>query len=346
METKRLLLAGSHAATPAYAVVQEIKLRKLPWEIHFLGGRWAFEGKKIETLEYQELPKLGVKFHSLQAGKLETKFTRYTIPALLKTPFGFIQSLILIRKIKPHLTLSFGGASGAYAAFWSWVFGIPVLVHEQTAAVGRANLFAAKFAQKILLARESSRQFFLGKKVVLTGNPLTQEIIQAVESKPKKAIKTILVTGGSRGSKRINEVIKAILPTLTRKFKVIHLTGEGSRGRLSIKKMAEAFKRADLVIGRAGANTVAEIMALKKPAILIPLPWAYLDEQTKNAEFAAKLGLVQVLPQKFLTPRRLESEIAKLTAKITKVSLKSNPQWSNPDLYAAKKIVKILDKYI
>lgn len=344
METKRLLLAGSHAATPAYAVVQEIKQQKLPWEVHFLGRRWAFEGKKLETLEYLELPKLGVKFHSLQAGKFETRFTRYTIPALLKIPFGLIQSLVLIRQIKPHLTLTFGGASGAYAAIWSWVLGIPVLVHEQTAVAGRANLFAARFAQKIMIARESSRRFFPAKKTILTGNPLTLEIIRAAGKRPTRKVRTILITGGSRGSKRINEAVKAILPALTRRFKVIHLTGEGPAGRLSIREMARAFQQADIVVGRAGANTVSEIIALKKPAVLIPLPWSYLDEQAKNAEVAAKFGLVRILPQKFLTSRRLALEIEKLES-----DLEGRPRgldYVSPDLDAAKKVVEILEKYL
>lgn len=343
MKPKRLLLAGSHAATPAYAITQEIKRRKLPWEIYFVGRRWAFEGKKIETLEYLELPKLGVKFYPLESGKAQTKFTRYTIPALLKIPIGLIQSLILTLKIKPDLTLSFGGASGAWVSFWSWVLGIPILVHEQTAAAGRANIFSSRFAKKVMLSRQSSKQFFANKKVVLTGNPLTFEAVRAAKEKSRREVKTILVTGGSRGSTRINEAVSKILPRLERRYKVIHLTGEG-KGRLSIKEMTEAFRKADVVVGRAGANTVAEIIALKKPAILIPIPWSYKDEQTKNAEFGARFGLIRILPQKFLSGKRLEIEIENLKFNLAGQPLRVD--MVSPDLDASKKVVKILEEYI
>lgn len=344
MKPKRLLLAGSHAATPAYAVTQEIKRRKLPWEIYFVGRRWAFEGKRMETLEFRELPKLGVKFYPLESGKVQTKFTRYTIPALLKTPFGLIQSLVLILKIKPDLTLTFGGASGALTSFWSWVLGIPVLVHEQTAAAGRANIFSARFARKVMLSRRGSKQFFANKSAVVTGNPLTFEIARASKEKPREVIKTILVTGGSRGSTRINDAVSKILPRLEKQFEIIHLTGK-VEGRLGISQMAKALKRADMVIARAGANTVAEIIALKKPAIFVPIPWSYKDEQTKNAEFAARFGLIRILPQKFLSGKRLEMEIEKL-----KSDLAGRPRGLesgiSPDLDASKKVVKILEKYI
>ena len=341
MKPKKLLLAGSHAATPAYAVTQEIKKRKLPWEIHFIGKRWSTEDKKSETLEYLELPKLGVKFHSIDPGKVQTKFTRYTLSAFFKIPFGFIQSLVQVAKVRPDATLSFGGAGGAEVTFWSWIMGIPVIVHEQTSVAGRANIFSARFAKQIMISRDASRKFFPPSKTILAGNPLSPQLGQpSVRPFPH----TLLVTGGSRGSVRINEAIEKIMPRLKSKFEVIHLTGTG-KGRLSISQMADALKKADIVVARAGANTTAEIIALKKPSVLVPIPWTYMNEQTRNAEFAKEFGIARILPQDELTPERLEDEIQKLAADYPNIVEKVKGKVS-PDVNATKKVVDILEKYI
>ena len=341
MKPIKLLLAGSHAATPAYAVVQEIKRRDLPWEIHFIGKKWAMEGKNLETLEYEELPKLGVKFHSFESGKIQTKFTKHTIPAFFKIPFGFFQSFVLLLKIKPDMTLSFGGASGASTSFWSFVLGIPVIIHEQTASAGRANIFSARFAKKVLISRESSMEFFPIEKTVLTSNPLNPSLRFLTHSSSLIPHR-LLITGGSRGSTRINDAIEKILPILKKKFEIIHLTG---KNRLSISEMAETLSRADIVVGRAGANTVSEIIALKKPSILIPIPWSYKDEQTKNAEVAVEFGIARILPQAELTPEKLETEIENLVRDYSNI-LKKVKNKVSPDLDASKKVVKILEKYI
>ena len=340
MKLKKLLLAGSHAATPAYAVAQEIKKRKLSWKIHFIGKKWGMEGENLETLEYEELPKLGVKFHPLESGKIQTKFTRYTIPALFKIPFGFIKSLVYLLKIKPDLTLSFGGASGALTSFWSFVLSIPVIIHEQTASAGRANIFSARFARKIMISRESSKQFFPASKIVLTGNPLNPELSLVLPHTSYVIPHTILVTGGSRGSTRINAALEKILPSLKKKYEVIHLNG---KNRLSFSEMAETLLRTDIVVGRAGANTVSEIIALKKPSILTPIPWSYKDEQTKNAEFARNFGIARILLQAELTPERLEREIENLVKDYPNI-LKRVKNKVSPDLDASKKVVDILEK--
>ncbi|MFC1625568.1 glycosyltransferase, partial [Patescibacteria group bacterium] len=130
---KRVVFAGSHAATPAIAVIEEIKRRKLPWSIYWVGKKWASEDKTSISLEYRVLPKMGVTYLPLESGRIQTKFTKHTIPALFKIPFGFVHSLAIFLKVKPELVLSFGGASGAMVVFWSWVFRVPVVIHEQTA---------------------------------------------------------------------------------------------------------------------------------------------------------------------------------------------------------------------
>lgn len=357
MQTQKLLLAGSHAGSTAIAVIEEIKKRNLNWEIHWIGKRFAEEGKTTETLEYKNLSKYGVIFHNLESGKIQTKFTRYTIPALLKIPVGLYKGYKLVKEIKPDLTLSFGSAAGAISAFWSNYLGIPVIIHEQTATAGRANILSSYFAKKILISRESSNTYFNKRKTELVGNPINSEIVKFVGLKPNLRVKSILITGGSRGSTWLNDAIAPILPRLLEKYYILHQTGEAnlkkfeyikdekylSFGQTTPKNMAEIIAKSDIVISRSGANTVSELIALKKPSILIPIPWTYNDEATENARYMESLGLAHILPQKELTAQKLLSEIENLIQNYSKI-IKITEDVESPDLEASGKVVdSILD---
>lgn len=353
MQEKKLLLAGSHAATTVIAVVEEILLRKLNWDIYFIGKKWATEEKKSYTLEYKELPKLGVNFLAVESGKIQTKFTRHTIFSILKIPFGFFHVFFLILKLKPTLTLSFGGAAGALVSFWSWFFKIPVIIHEQTTSAGRANIYSSKFAKVVAISREESRKYFFHKNIVLIGDPISKEIIKHVKDIKNMSVKTIFITGGSRGSKWINEAIYPLISKL-KKYKIIWQCGEehvnkyqvtGDKcqvlGQIEPKEYADILSQADIVIARAGSNTVSELIALKKPCILIPIPWSYLDEQTKNAEYIKNLGLARIIPQNELKAQRLLFEINNLIKDYSKI-IKNCKNIVSPDLSASTKVVDLL----
>lgn len=347
MNRKKLLLAGSHAGSTAIAIVEEIKKRNIDWEIHWVG------------MEYKSLTKLGVIFHSLESGKIENKFTKNTIPSLLKVPVSLIRGYKLTKEINPDLTFSFGSAAGAIISFWSSILSIPVIIHEQTATAGRANLISSYFAKKILLSRESSGHFFNKHKTELTGNPLNNEIIKYVKDVKPKYVKSILITGGSRGSTWINDAIKPILPKLLEKYYVIHQTGVGKIEEfnkiindryfvfetVNPKIMAEIFSKSDIVISRSGANTISELVALKKPSILIPIPWTYNNEQTENSKFIENLGLARILPQKELSAQKLFAEIEKLIEDYPLIIAKTKDIIS-PDIFASKKVVDILENEI
>lgn len=345
--TKKLLLAGSHAGSTAIAVIEAIKKRNLDWELHWIG------------MEYKALRESGVIFHSLKSGKIENKFTKNTIPSLLKVPISFIKGRQLIKEIKPDLTLSFGSSAGAISAFWSGFFSIPVIIHEQTATAGRANIISSYFAKKILIARVSSMKFFNKQKTEIVGNPLNPEIIKYIDRIRSTRAKSILVTGGSRGSTWINDAIRPILPKLLEKYYVIHQTGIGKNEDFKeikndkyfvfettdYKNMAEIMAKSDIVISRSGANTSWELLALRKPSILIPIPWTYNDEATENAKYLENLGLSKILPQKELTPQRLFAEIEILIDEYPKI-LKKTESIVSEDLEASDKIVDILEKFI
>lgn len=347
MVSKKLLLAGSHAGSTAIAVIEEIKKRNLDWEIHWIG------------MEYIGLTKLGVIFHSLESGKIENKFTKNTFTSLLKVPVSFFKGYKLTKEINPDITLSFGSAAGAIVSFWSSFLNIPVIIHEQTAVAGRANLISSYFAKKILISRESSQKYFNKLKTEFVGNPINSEILNYINAAKNQRIKSILITGGSQGSTWINNAIKPLLPRLLEKYYIIHQTGVGKMEEFNEiknkkyfvfeqtdqKNMAEIFSKSDIVISRSGANTCWELMALKKPSILIPIPWTYNDEQTENAKYMENLGFARILSQKELTPQRLLIEIEKLIEDYP-IILKTTENIISPDINASKKVVDILEDEI
>ncbi len=364
---KKIVLTGGHAVTTALAVVEELAKKggkESFWDIYWIGARRAVEGKKVPTLGAAIFPKMGVSFHPIFAGRLQRKFGFWTIPSLIKIPIGFLHALVLLLRIRPQIIISFGGFAAFPVVLMGWFLKIPIIIHEQTAVVGRANKFSAPFARKIAIARPESIKFFPRKKCVLVGNPVLPEIIEVPPKDKPGDPATIYITGGSLGSQSINRVVEEILEELLKKFIVVHHTGF-----LDFEKFKElkdslpqdlsknyevysiidpteidgVYRRADIVISRAGANTVSEIVLVKRPAILIPLPFSFQDEQTKNAQSASRQGIARVLKQKDLTADKLLSEIEEIYENWEKIvkSIKIKP---NPDIKAASRLVDLIEE--
>lgn len=365
LKPKKIVLTGGHAATTALAVVEELIRRNQidpSWDIYWIGAKKAIEGKNIPTLESQIFPKIGISHHHIIAGRIQRNFTIWTIPSLAKIPFGFLHALQILLKIKPNVILSFGGYAAFPVVIVGRIMNIPVVIHDQTSVFGRANRFSAPFAQKIALARNESKKYLNNKKVVVVGNPILTQIAE-IGAKNKPGIPpTLYISCGSRGSIAINNLIEEIINDLLKKFIVIHQTGfldyekikkvrsdlpKNLRDRYEIyisidpMQLDGVYKRADIIIARAGANTVSEIISTKRPAILIPLPFAYQDEQLKNAQIAEKLGIAKVLKQDELTPDKLLSEINNIYRNWRKIVSKAKDGDIN-DKSAAGKLVNLL----
>ncbi|HKB88235.1 MAG TPA: UDP-N-acetylglucosamine--N-acetylmuramyl-(pentapeptide) pyrophosphoryl-undecaprenol N-acetylglucosamine transferase [Patescibacteria group bacterium] len=364
----KILLTGGHAATTGIAVVEEIRKTKNLKNafIYWLGSSRAMEGSKVGTLESMVFPNMGVKFISINAGKIQTKFTRHTIPSILKIPLGFMEAFRSLLEIKPNIVLSFGGYSSVPVVFWSWVFRIPVILHEQTVVGGRANISVSSFATKIALARPESAEYFPSNKSVITGNPLMANVLNV---KPKSLLSNtpkILVIGGSRGSNFINELIVGIAKTLLSRFILIHVTGQNdfvmvndfreslpSHLKENYKvyesidpfEMGSYYSQSDLIISRSGANSVSEIIYVKRPAIFIPLPRTFMNEQVKNAKYAQGFGLATVFLEKEATPQTVIKEISRIIESWQKIISKTSDIVS-PDINASTKLVALLEKYI
>ncbi|MBU0998082.1 UDP-N-acetylglucosamine--N-acetylmuramyl-(pentapeptide) pyrophosphoryl-undecaprenol N-acetylglucosamine transferase [Patescibacteria group bacterium] len=357
----KIILTGGHAGTTALSVIEEIKNKKLNWEIHWIGPKNAMEGKRSLSLEFKYFSKLNVKFHSIIFGKLQRKFSVWTVLSLFKIPVGFVQALYFLIKIKPFIVFSFGGFASFPVVILSKLFKIPVLIHEQTVVAGRANILSAKFADKILLSRAVSEPYFPKDKCIVVGNPILAQYFKDNMNLQKSDRKTLFIVGGSRGSQQINKLIKQILEKLLDKYNIIHITGELDynefnkiKSNLSIGrskyyslfssvdpyKMLTIYNQVDLVICRAGANTVSELIALGKPTIFIPIPFSYLNEQKENAQYASKYIPTVILNQDNLSSKKVLDGIEYLVN--SNQPVKKN---NYLDKEASKKIVILLNKY-
>lgn len=338
----KILITGAHF-TPAVATIEELK-RKDGVEVVYVGRETTLEGDKTLSVESKVLPSLGVKFIPIIAGRLQRTFTVHTIPSLLKVPIGLLQALYIILSEKPDVILSFGGYVAVPVVIIGWLFSVPIIIHEQTFASGMANRICSVFADKIAVSFEMST--FKGEKVILTGLPIRRDIIGISRgvSLIHRRLPIILVMGGNQGSHIINLALEGCLRELLKMAVVYHQTGDskyrdferleqleksgglGERGeRYKVKKWigkeyGEILQEADLVISRAGVNTLTELAFLGKPALLIPIS---NSEQNKNAKFFEGLGLVKVLPQSKLSGETLMENVRLLLDNLNSLKEKS-----------------------
>lgn len=326
----KILITGTHL-TPALAVIEELK-KNYHAEIVYVGRKTTLEGDSALSVESQIMPGMGVKFISLTTGRLQREFTLYTIPSLFKIPIGLLQSLYIILSEKPDVVLSFGGYVAVPIILSSWLFSIHIIIHEQTLVSGLTNKITAFFADKIATSFNSTSQ----GKTILTGNPIRQEILRPLKKispdfnklfkiSKKEKIPTILIMGGNQGSHVINKTIEQCLDKLLKKACIIHISGDNKYGDFERLKVLEGgrylvrkwigdefgtiLSKIDLAICRAGINTLSELAYFRIPALVIPIPYLYQDEQNTNAKYFASLGLVRILPQSLLSTDSLLKNI-------------------------------------
>lgn len=304
-----ICITGGHL-TPALAIMEEIQYRSLPWRIVFLGRSHAFEGVRSPTQEERLVRALGASFHALETGRGR---------GVWKVPLGIFQSLLLLSRYRPAAVLTFGGYVAFPVATAAWILGIPVLTHEQTGALGLANRIIARFAHVVLRAETC-------------GVPLRRSLFFARE-RPRFSVDEsrpiLYITGGSTGSQTLNALVFPIVSQLTRSWTVIHQVGVVDRQRIpalthsyvaaeyfDTADLAWIYRHAALVIGRSGANTVAEVTAMGIPALFVPLPWSAADEQRENARFLQRAGAAVVLEQETLTPDALLARITETMSSV------------------------------
>ncbi|MCL5970734.1 MAG: UDP-N-acetylglucosamine--N-acetylmuramyl-(pentapeptide) pyrophosphoryl-undecaprenol N-acetylglucosamine transferase [Patescibacteria group bacterium] len=355
----KVVIVGGHLS-PALSIIQNLNKE----DVYYIGRKHAFEGDKAVSLEYREISRLGLPFFTIKTGRLQRKLTRYTLFSLAKLPVGFFQALRILKKIKPDVVLSFGGYLSIPVGFAAYFLKIPLVLHEQTLEAGLANKILSPFAEKICISWESSLKYFPKEKTVLTGNPIKKEILEVSKlTKKTNNPPLIYVTGGSSGSHAINYLISKTIRDISKKYILFHQTGDSQKYKdfdklLEVKKgleskysknyiiekfldsktSAEIIRRAGLVIGRSGINTVTELIYLKKPAILIPLPFSQKNEQMKNAKFMEGLGLAEVISQNLLTDKLFLEKLYSMFDNLKNYKLKNEILFEN----SSEKIINVL----
>jgi UDP-N-acetylglucosamine--N-acetylmuramyl-(pentapeptide) pyrophosphoryl-undecaprenol N-acetylglucosamine transferase len=284
------------------------------------------------------------------------KFDRHhKLLSIIKLPsliYSTLAAYSVLKNCQPDLVVSFGGYVALPVGLAALLLHLPLVVHEQTAKAGLANRLLGKIAQAVVVSHSSSVPFFPRAKTKVLGNLVRQEFYTG-GTKPiwlKKSIKPILlVTGASQGSAAINRLIAQSEKQLTCRFTLIHQIGNGQPARsphpayypkdwISESELAWLMRHSQLMISRAGANTVSEIEATGIPAILIPLPSAQKNEQFHNASYLVKKGQAVIIKEKDLTLTTLEAAIAKAPKRVSSSQVNSNV----PSLYKQLRIT--LDK--
>ena len=297
-----------------------------------------------DSFDEKALFENGIIFIRIPAGKLRRYASFKNFTDFFITLVGTISALLVLFRLYPDVVMSKGGYGSIPTVLAARILRIPVVIHESDAKPGRANLLASKFATKIAISFESAAKYFpknVQPKIARTGIPIRKALTR-VETEGARQylglepqIPTILILGGSQGAARINETVISSLPNLISFANIIHQTGqihlknieaiaqvvlakEPHAARyhpvnyLSEMSLQRAAGVADLIISRAGANSIAEIGLWGRPAIIIPIPESVSHDQRTNAYAYAQTGAAIVIEDENLTPHLLISEIQRI----------------------------------
>ena len=330
---------------PAIAIANELKNRFPAAEILFVGAN--------DKMEMQKVPQAGYPIKGLWIAGLQRKLTFQNLLFPIKLVSSLLKSFAIIYKFKPNVVIGTGGFASGPLLQAANTFGIPTVIQEQNSYPGITNKLLSKKANKICVAYENLERFFPKHKMILTGNPVRQDLID-IENKRGEAIrhfnldaskKTLLILGGSLGARRVNQLIEKELHfLLDQNIQIIWQCGklyldeykkynaENVQVLAFIERMDLVYAAADFVISRAGASSVSELCIVGKPVVFIPSPNVAEDHQTKNAQAivdqkGALLLKEKELDEKFemvfsnlITDENLQKQLSESIKKLAKVS--------------------------
>lgn len=355
---KRIILTGGGTAghvTPNIALIPELK--KEGFEIHYIG---SYNGMEKELIE-----KLQIDYHGISSGKFRRykNFKNYSqnLADIFKVVSGINQASKLIKSLKPNIIFSKGGFVAVPVVLGGKKNKVPVIIHESDITPGLANKIAIPFAKAVCTTFPETLDYISGNKAVYTGTPIRQEIFNGTKSKgldlcgfnTKKPV--ILIMGGSSGAAKINNCVRESLDELLKNFQVIHLCGKGKLdSSFSDKKgyrqfeyvsdeLPDLFACTDIILARAGSNSISEFLALKKPSLLIPLnARASRGDQILNANSFKKQGFSKVLDEDNMTKESLINETLDLYKNREKyiAAMKQSNQ-----INAIDKVMELIRKY-
>lgn len=351
---KRIILTGGGTAghvTPNLALIP--KLQKEGWDIRYIGSK---SGIEKELIEEKRIP-----YYGISSGKLRRYKDIKNVTDPFKVLVGLAEALKMINKLKPSIIFSKGGYVTVPVVVAGWLRRVPVIIHESDITPGLANKLAFPFAKKICTNFPETLSYIPKQKAILTGTPIREELFNGDAKKGRRICNfnnnkpIIMMMGGSLGSIILNTVLRNILPVLLEPFNIIHICGknnvkdslnniEGYRQFEYVDtELPHLFAAADLLISRAGANSISEILNLKKPNILIPLSAkASRGDQILNAHSFYKQGFSQVLEEEQLTEESLFETIMEIYKNRKKYI---NTMGNSGSCNGIEKIMEIIDMY-
>ncbi len=321
--SKKIVLAGGGTGGhlfPLLAVVEYIRKKYGSEAVDFL-----YLGPKSK-LEEKLMTDNQIRRKKILVGKLRRYFSFSYLTDFLKLPLGVLQSLWYLFLEMPEAVFAKGGYASVPVVLVAWLYRIPIVIHESDAKPGLANKFLGSIATKVAISFERSKVYFPPHKTFLSGIPVDERVLHGDVREARKILNlaeddqrpVIFILGGSQGARLINKRILEMLPALLQKYIVIHQTGEldfekvvaevkamglpvnqdGYYPRAFVgKEIKHFYALADVVISRAGATTIAEISANKKPSILVPITHSANNHQRINAFEMARMGAALVLEE-------------------------------------------------
>lgn len=334
---KKVALTGGGTAGhiwPTLAVAKEIEKQNPKIKFIYIGSKTGLEAKIIPGTKY--------KFYGISTGKLRRYFSWQNFLMPFQVLVGFFQALKILAREKPDAIFAKGGYVTVPVVLAGWFSKIPAIIHESDSILGLANKFLSRFARKITTAFPAKyyRPKYR-KKIFWSGLPIGEEFFKAEKNKAFQVfglsdkLPIVLVFGGSQGAAKINYLVSRILKNLLEKCQLIHITGSRDFEKMSkkqkalpaklkerykvfeflSKEMPLVFKVADLIVSRCGANSLAEIAALKKASILIPLPTSAGNHQSANARIFKESRAAMVLTEDKIKPPILAKKISDLISR-------------------------------
>jgi UDP-N-acetylglucosamine--N-acetylmuramyl-(pentapeptide) pyrophosphoryl-undecaprenol N-acetylglucosamine transferase len=352
--TKKIVLTGGGTAghvTPNIALIPH--LHSYHWEIHYLGMKSGFERELLENIQ-------DITFHPIDSGKLRRYVDWKNISDIYHILKGYFDSRTLLKSIQPDIVFSKGGYVSVPVVLAAHYLHIPVVIHESDLTPGLANKISARYASMICTSFPETVSLFSSNKAVYTGSPVRDFIKSGDPEKGRKLARftsdkpVIVVLGGSQGSVFLNQLILDSFPALTRNYQILLVCGSTNKIDMPLQgnnywivtylkeEIADCLAMADLVISRAGANTLFELLALKKPSLLIPLSFqASRGDQVDNGRNFEKHGFSIVLDQQQVTPEKLIQTIQMALCNLSLMT-EEMANWETPDTIGL--ITSILEK--
>lgn len=324
MKKYKIIMTGGGTAghvTPNLALIPS--LEKEGFEVKYIGS--------VDGIEKDIINKNNIPYYSISSGKLRRYFDVKNFTDPFKVVKGIFQAKKILSKEKPDVIFSKGGFVTVPVVIAASMKKIPVVAHESDMTPGLANKLASPFCDKLCVTFRESLKYIKGDKGVLTGSPIREEILQGSREKGLKFCKfdgkkpVLFIMGGSLGSVVINKVIYENIEELTTIFDIIHICGKGNINKSLLsksgynqyefidKELPDLMATADYIVSRAGANSIFEFLALKKPTLLIPLSKkASRGDQILNANSFKKEGYALVMEEEEITKDSFLNKINEL----------------------------------